>query len=135
MLDPLPVRTQMHQTCLTNRSHCILHTVNPEMGPLLQAVTCQVKYLVLCCGSKSIAREAGSLEASRAFIHIMDESRADKSCHIHCRPCKTLTQESIAYLMLNAQGLANLGKKVSNSLRKNNRKKRLVVELNSKDFL
>jgi len=29
VLDPLPARTQMHQTCLVNRSHCILHTVSP----------------------------------------------------------------------------------------------------------
>jgi len=55
----------------------------------------------------------------------MDESRAHKSCHIHCKPCKTLAQKSTAHLILNVQGLANVGTKVNNTLRKNNRKKKI----------
>lgn len=47
-----------------------------------------------------------------------------------------LWHKSTAVLTLNVQGLANLGKKVNNSLRKSNRKKkkRSAVKLNSKDF-
>lgn len=47
----------------------------------------------------------------------MDESRAGKSCHFAKYVKSESGAESIAHLMLNVQGLTNLGKEQNNSLR------------------
>lgn len=102
------------QKCLRDRSPHLAHSKPTNRS---SATGCHVPGKIPGTFGVEVRVLREKLEDSRAFIHIMDESRAGKSCHFAKYVKSESGAESIAHLMLNVQGLANLGKKRNNSLR------------------